>query len=171
MTRGFCSRNMNPGTNGCQWECIFKSFLFLHLNLLLFVVFVQLLNCVQLYATPWTAAHWASLSFTISQSLLNSCPLSQWCHPAIPSSVTPFSSCPQSFPASESYPTSQLFASSGQSSGASASTSVLLKNIQDWFPLGLTGLISLQSKGLLGVFSSTINSLVFSLVYDPALFW
>ena len=84
----------------------------------------------------------------------NSCPLSQWCHPTISSSVTPFSSCPQSFPASESFPISWLFASGGQSIGASASTSVLPMNIQGWFPLELTGLI-LRSKGLSIVFSST----------------
>ena len=85
----------------------------------------------------------------------NSCPLSQWCHPTIPSSVFPFSSHLQSFPASESFPMNQFFASGGQSIGASASVSVLPMNIQDWFPLGLTGLISLLSKGLSRVFSST----------------
>ena len=77
----------------------------------------------------------------------NSCPSSQWYHPTISSSVVPFSSCLQSFPASGSFPVSQFFASGGQSIGASASASVLLMNIQDWFPLGPTGLISLQSKG------------------------
>ena len=76
----------------------------------------------------------------------NSCPLSQWCHPTISSSVIPFSSCPQSFPVSGSYPMSQIFTSGGQSIGASASASVLPMNIQDWFPLGLTGLISLLSS-------------------------
>ena len=85
----------------------------------------------------------------------NSCPLSWWCHPIIPSSVTPFFSCPQSFPASGSFPLSWLFASGGQNIGASASASVLPMNIQGWFPLGLTGLISLQSKGFSRVFSST----------------
>ena len=85
----------------------------------------------------------------------NSCPLSQWCHPAISSSVIPFSSCPQSFPASGSFPMSQLFASGGQSFGASASASVLPMNTQDWSPLGWTGWISLQSKGLSRVFSNT----------------
>ena len=84
----------------------------------------------------------------------NSCPLSQWCHPTISSSVTPFSSCPQSFPASRSFPMSWLFASGSQSIGASASAAVLPMNIQDWFPLGLTGLISLQPKGLSRVFSN-----------------
>ena len=87
---------------------------------------------------------------------LNSCPLSWWCHPTISSSVIPFSSCLQSFPASGSFLKSQFFASGGQSIGASASASVLPMNIQDWFPLGLTGLISLQSKGLSRVFSNTI---------------
>ena len=85
----------------------------------------------------------------------NPCPLSRWCHPTISSSVVPFSSCPQSFPASGSFPMSQLFISGGQSIGVSASTSVLPVNTQDWFPSGWTGWISLQSKGLSGVFSST----------------
>ena len=85
----------------------------------------------------------------------NSCPLSQWCHPTISSSVVPFSSSLQSFPASGSFPMSQLFASGGQSIGASASTSVLPKNTQDWSPLGWAGWISLQSKGLSRVFSNT----------------
>ena len=85
----------------------------------------------------------------------NSCPLSQWCLPTISSSVTPFPSCPQSFPASGCFLMSQLFASVGQSIGASASVSVLPMNIQDWFPLGSTGLMSLQSKGLSRVFSNT----------------
>ena len=85
----------------------------------------------------------------------NSCPLSQECHPTISSSVISFSSCPQSFPALKSFPGSHLFASGGQSIEASASTSVLPMNIQDWFPLGLTGLISLLSRGLSRVFSST----------------
>ena len=84
----------------------------------------------------------------------NSCPLSHCCHPSISSSVTPFSSHPQSFPASGSFQTSQLFSSGGQSIGVSASASVLPMNIQGWFALGLTGLISLQSKGLSRVFTS-----------------
>ena len=85
----------------------------------------------------------------------NSCPSSQWCHPTISSSVVPFSSCPQSFPASGSFPVTQLFTSGGQSIGISASVPVLPLNIQDWFPLAWTGLISLQSKGLSRVFSNT----------------
>ena len=84
----------------------------------------------------------------------DSCPLSQWCHPTITFSVVPFS-CPQSFPASGSFPVSQPFASGGQRIGVSASSSVLLMNTQDWSPLGWTGWISLQSKGLSRVFSST----------------
>ena len=86
---------------------------------------------------------------------LNSCPLSQWCHPTISSSVVPFSSRLQSFPASGSFPMSQFFTSGGQSIGVSASASVLPMNIQDWFPLGWTGLISLLSKGVSRVFSNT----------------
>ena len=85
----------------------------------------------------------------------NSCPLSQWCHSTILSSVIPFSSCLQSFPASGSFPVSQLFTSGGQSIGVSASAPVLTMNIQGWIPLGLTGLISLLSKRLSRVFSST----------------
>ena len=85
----------------------------------------------------------------------NSCPSSRWCHPAISSSVVPFPSCPQSLPASESFPMSQLFAWGGQSTGVSALASVLPKNTQDWSPLGWTGWISLQSKGLSRVFFNT----------------
>ena len=85
----------------------------------------------------------------------NSCPSSRWCHPAISSSVIPFSSCPQSLPASGSFPMSQLFSWGGQSIGVSALASVLPMNIQNWFPFGLIGFISLQSKGLSTVFSNT----------------
>ena len=85
----------------------------------------------------------------------NQCPLSRWCHPTISSSVVPFSSCPQSFPASGSFQMSQLFTSGGQSIGVSASASVLPMNTQDWSPFEWTGWISLQSKGLSRVFSNT----------------
>ena len=85
----------------------------------------------------------------------NSCPLSRWCHLTISSSVIPFSSCLKSFPISGSFQMSQLFTSGGQNIGASASTSVLPMNTHDWFPLGWTGWISLQSKGLSRVFSNT----------------
>ena len=86
----------------------------------------------------------------------NACPLSRWCHPTISSSVVPFSSCPQSLPASESFPMSQFFAWGGQSIGVSTSASVFPMNIQHWFPLRWTSWISLLSKGLSRVFSSTI---------------
>ena len=91
---------------------------------------------------------------------LNSCPLSRWCHPTISSSVIPFSSRLQSFPVSGSFPVSQFFASGGQSIGVSASASVLPMDIQDWFHLGWTGWISLQSKGLSRVFSQYHSSKV-----------
>ena len=117
------------------------------------VFVVQSLNCVWLFMTPWAAACQASLSFTISRSCSNSCPLSWWCHPTISSCIASFSSCAQSFPASVSFLVNWLFASDGQSIGASVS--VLPINIQGWFSLGLTDLISLLSKGLSVVFSST----------------
>ena len=108
-------------------------------------------GCVQLFVTLWTAACRASLSFTISQSLLKLLSIES----VMPSNhVIPFSSCVQSFPASGSFLMSQLFASGSPSIGASVSASVLPVSIQGWFPLGLTGLISFQSKGLSRVFSS-----------------
>ena len=91
----------------------------------------------------------------IPRAYSNSCPSSQWCHPTISSSVIPLSSHLQSFPALECFLRSCFFASGGQSFGVSASTSVLSMNIQEWFPLGLTDFISLQSKGLSRVFSNT----------------
>ena len=97
---------------------------------------------------------------------LNSCPLSRWCHPTISSSVVPFSSCLLSFPASGSFPMSQLFVSGGQSTGVSAL--ILPMNIQDWFPLGLIGLV-LQSKGLSRVQFKSINYLALSLLSGPTL--
>ena len=104
----------------------------------------------------------------------NSCPSSRWCHPVISSSVVPFSSCLQSLPALGSFPTSQLFTWDGQSIGVSASASALTMNIQDWSPLGWTGWISLQSRGLSRVSSPTpqfksINSLALSFLYSPNL--
>ena len=116
---------------------------------------VQLLSGVWFFATPWTTARQASLSSPTPRAYSNSCPLSRWCHPTSSSSVVPFSSCPQSFPASGSFPVSQFFTSGGQRIGASASASVLPMNIQDWSPLGWTGWISLQSKGLSRVLSNT----------------
>ena len=112
-----------------------------------------LLLFMQLFVTSCTAAHKVSLSFPVSRNLLNSSPLSRWCHPTISSSVILFSFCAQSFSASGSFPVSQLFTLGGQSIGVPSS--VLPMNIQGWFPLGLTDLISLLSKGLSRVFSST----------------
>ena len=114
---------------------------------------VQSLSCVQLlwhHGLQHTSLSCPSLCPGICS---NSCPLRWWCHPAISSSVTPFSSCPYSFSSSGSFPVSQLFTSGGQSIRASAS--VLTINTQGWFPLGWTGWISLQSKGLSSVFSNT----------------
>ena len=102
-------------------------------------------------STPGLPVHCQLLEF-----YSNSCPLSWRCHPTILPSTVPFSSCLQSFPASGSFPMSQLFASGGQSIGVSASISALPMNTQDWSPLGWTGWISLQSKGLSRVFSNTI---------------
>ena len=107
------------------------------------------------------------------RAYLDSCPLSQWCYPTISSSVIPFSSCLQSFPASESFKMSKFFASGGQSIGVLASASALPVNIQDWFPLAWTCQISLQSKGLSRVFSNitfkSINSSVLSFFDSPTL--
>ena len=116
---------------------------------------VQLLSYVRLLETPWTAACQASLSITNSWSSPKPMSIELVIHPVISSSVIPFSPCPQSFPASGSFQMSQLFASGGQSIGVSASTSVLPMNTQAWSPLGWTGWISLQSKGLSRVFSNT----------------
>ena len=167
------------------WDCGLRAltqqrWLFLHLlwwdqpsNVHVYAVLVQLLSCVWLFAShvlQHTRLPCPSLSPGVCS---NSCPLSQWCHPTISSSVAPFSSCPQSFPASGSFPISQLFASAGQSIGASALASVLPMNIQDWSPLGLTGLISLQSKGLSRVSPApqfkSIDTLALSLLYGLAL--
>ena len=111
---------------------------------------VQFLSHVQLSVIPWTAAHQASLSFTIFQS-----PLSRWCYPTISPSAITFSFCLKSFPASRSFPMNQLVASGDLNIGASASASVLPMNIESQCHLGLTALISLLSKGLSRVFSST----------------
>ena len=108
-----------------------------------------------LTVTPWIATCQASLPSPTPRAYSISCPLSWWCHPTISSSVVPFSFCLQSFPASGSFPMNQFFASGGQSIGVSASALILPMNIQDWFPLGLTGWISLQFRGLSKVFSRT----------------
>ena len=112
---------------------------------------VPVLSHVWLFATP-TAYN--TPGFSVLHHLLELAPLSRWYHPTISSSVVPFSSLLSFFPASGSFSMIQLFLSGGQSTGDSASASVLPMNIQDWFPLGLTALISLQSKGLSRVFSN-----------------
>ena len=132
-----------------------------HFLILIFIFFkpsislVQSLNCVQLFATPWTAAHQAFLFFTISWSLLKLMSTES----VMPSNhlilCCPLLLLPSSFPASGSFPMKQLFASGGQHIGALIS--VLPMNIQDWFPLGLIGLISLESKGLSRVFHTTVQ--------------
>ena len=134
---------------------------------------VQFSSPLRLFGIPWTAACQASLSITNSQSLTKLMSIES----VMPSNhltlVVPFSSCPQSFLASGSFPMSQFFTSGGQSIGASASASVLPMNIQDWFPLGWTGWIFLQSKRLSRVFSNTtvqsIKSSALSFLYSPAL--
>ena len=110
------------------------------------VVVVQLLSRVLIFATPWTTACQASLFFTVSPSLLKFMPIESVMLSNHLILCRPFSSCPQSLPASGSFPTSQLFEIGGQSIGASASASILPMNIQGWFPLGLTCLISLLSR-------------------------
>ena len=132
---------------------------------------VQSCSCVRLFATPLTLKHARLPGPSLTpRACSNSCPSSQWCHPTISSSVVPFSLWSQSFPASGSFPMSQFFASGGQSIGASASASVLPMNILDWFPLGLTGLISLHFKGLSRVFSNiTVQKHLF--FHTPLSLW
>ena len=137
--------------DGCvRWENMFQS------NLKRIVV--QSLSCVRLFATPWSTACQLPCPSPSPGVSSNSCPLSQQCHPAISSSAALFSSCPQSFPASGSFPVSQRFTSGGQGIRASASASVFPMNIQCWFPLGLTGLISLLFRGLSRVFFSSTTA-------------
>ena len=118
-------------------------------------IVVHSLSCVWIFVTPWTTArHLPCLSPTPG-ACSYSCPLNWWCHSTSLSSVAPFSSCSQSFLSSGSFPMSWLFTSNGQNTRASASASVLPKNIQGWFSVGLTGLISLQSRGISRVICST----------------
>ena len=121
----------------------------------LLLLLFQSFSRVWLFVTLWTTACQASCPSPTPGTCSNSCPSSQWCHPTILSSVIPFSSYLQSFPASWSFLMSRFFSSGGQSSGASVSLSVLPMNIQDWFLLWLTGFISLQTKGLSRVLSNT----------------
>ena len=131
------------------WILMFQELSFWNLKHCLEVwIVIQSLSHVWLFATPWTEharLPCPSLSAVVCS---NSCALSWWYHPTILSSVIPFSTCPQSFSAWEPFPVGLLFASGGQSIWVSASSSVLPMNIQDWFPLGWTGLISLQARGL-----------------------
>ena len=138
-----------PNLAAIQYEIkavkLFKKYLAHAKNFMHTLKKLLLFSCsVQLFATAWTAAHQVSCLSLSPGVCSESCPLSQWCHPTISSFIAPFS-CPQSFPASGSFPVSWLFPSGGQSIGASASASVLPINIKGWFPLGLTCLISLQS--------------------------
>ena len=129
-------QNPLPGgqcTTWSLWSYVSKAFLSFSS--------VQSFSHVRLFATPWTASCWPPCPSPTPGIYSNSCLLSRWCHPTISSSVVPFSSCLQSFPASGSFQMSQFFASGGQSIGVSASASVLPMNIQDWFPLGWTGWI------------------------------
>ena len=132
------------GLSGMWWEVLWEQSL------------VLLFSCSVMFSS--LQPHGLQCTRPLCPSYLSVCshsrPSSQWCHPTTSSSVVPFSSCLQSFPASGSFPMNQ-FASGGQSIGASVSTSVLPTNIQDWFPLGWTGWISLQFKGLSRVFSNT----------------
>ena len=156
------------------WLCIFHYSVF-QITYVLFCItsvqFSSVLQSCQMLCQPHERQ--ASLSITNCWSLPKPIPLSWWCHPTISSSVVPFSSCLQSFPGSSSFQMSQLFTSAGQSIRGSASTSLLPINTQDWFPLRLTGWISLQFKGLSRVFSNTTvqkhNSSVLSCLYRPAL--
>ena len=153
------SSNWPNGTNASPEYCC-RTFIFkwswksiLIFNYLQFSS-VQPLSHVRLFATPWTAARQASLCVTNSQSSPKPTSIDWWRHPAISSSVVPFSFCPQSLPASECFPMSQLLTWGGQSLGVSVLASVLPMNTQDW-SLKWTGWISLQSKGLSRVFSNT----------------
>ena len=126
----------------------------LHIILPIFVVFKSPSH-VWLFATPWIVARQASVSLTISRSLPKFMFIAQWCCPAISSSHALFSFCPWSFPASGNFPMSHLFPSDDQNTETSVSASVVPVNVQGWSPLRLTGFISLFSKGLSGIFSST----------------
>ena len=131
-------------------HCVHKSIPYVYIST---EIVVQSPSHVQLFATPWTAARKLPCPSPSPRVCPSSCPLHQWCHPTISTSVALFSFCLQSFPASGSFPMSWLFASGGQSIGASAL--VLPLSIKGWFPLRLTDMISLLSKGLSWVFSST----------------
>ena len=166
-----CRALMIKWNNACKVLRVFVSLQYI-VSTQMFSQSVQLLSCVRLFGTLWTAAHQASLSITNFQSLLKLMPSRQWCHRTISSSVIPFSSRLQFFPASRSFPRSWFFASGGQSIGVSASTSVLPMNFQDWFPIRWTGWNSLQSKGLKSPPTpqfKSIHSWALSFLYSPTL--
>ena len=135
--------------------------------------FVQSLSHVWQFVTSWTAALQASCPSQSATACSNPCPLSRWCHPTISSSVIPFSSCFQTFPAPGCFPMSRLFTSGGQSIGASPSASVLLMSIQGWFPFGLTRLISFSPRDSQESYPTpqfeSISSSELSLLYSPTL--
>ena len=149
----------------CMQKCLEK--FCIHKVLFFYYGFssVQSLSCVRCFATPWIAACQASLSITNSRSSPKFTPSSRWCHPAISSSVIPFSSCPQFLPASESFPMSQLFAWGGQSIGVSALASVLPMNTQDWSPCSPR---DSQESSPTPQFKS-INSSALSFLHSPTL--
>ena len=148
-------------------------FCFRKLKVRAFISSVQLLSRVWLFVTLWTVARQVSLSITNSWSLLKLMSIKSLTPSTISSSIIPFFSCSQSFLESRSFRVSQFFSSGGQSVGVSALVSVLPMNIQEWFPLGWTNWISLQSKGLLRVFSNNTvqkhNSSMLSFLYSPTL--
>ena len=147
------TRGWQHGLNDCYQEVLLQNFIFFLQSLLHFQFSRSVMSDSLRPHEPQHARPPCS-SWTPGVHP-NPCPFSQWCHATISSSIVPFSSCPQSFPAWGSFQMSQLFTSGGQSIGVSASTSVLPMNTQDWSPLGWTGWISLQSKGFSRVFSNT----------------
>ena len=140
---------------------------------MLLLLLISLPVMSEILTTPWNAAYQPPCPSPSPEVCPSSCPLHQWYLPAVLSSDTLFSFCPQSFPAPGTFPMSELFASGDQNTAASTSASALPMSLRGWFPLRLTGWISLLSKGLSGVFSSTkfkdINSLAFCLLYGPVL--
>jgi len=150
LQRIFLTQGSNPGLPHCRrilYQLYFKECIYIYIQFSCSVMSNSL--------RPHEPQHRPPCPSPTPGVYLNSCPSSRWCNPAISSSVVSFSSCLQSFPASGSFPKSQFFASGGQSIGVSASTSVLPMNTQDWSPLGWSGWIFLQSKGLSRVFSNT----------------
>ena len=154
-------------------SCILTSWYLLHVAILISYLLssVQLLSRVLLFLTPCMDCSTPGFPCPspTPRACSNSYSSSRWCHPTISFSVVAFSSCPQSFQASGSFPMTQFFTSGGQRIGASGSASVLPMNIQDWFPWGLTGWISLLSKGLSRVFSNTTVQKHQFFLYGPTL--